>query len=313
MNTSTSSLPLTVSIYDWTADFQSHLFNRKPRLDADSIDLARQHLRVFARWYAAKFNQAFDPSGLTNYDLHLYRSHSLDVEKVKAATWNSRLWALTILCNWIGEPSLLDDIEAKSHVRGSTKHRALTADEYHRLIHTLEQNTRHAKALYEQRELSLCKYMDAAREHAGCLLLLHGLRVDEVANVELSDITLNERSGDVLVRSGKGDKERIVPLNLIARKALASWTTVRPATVPNNLFSVSVRTWQRSVEALGVQIGVPDVTPHWLRYTFAKRLEGDGIPLESIRDLLGHESIETTRRYLRSSLDELQSAVERVM
>jgi site-specific recombinase XerD len=129
----------------------------------------------------------------------------------------------------------------------------------------------------------------------------------------VDDITLNERSGDVLVRNGKGSKERSVPIHLFGRKALAAFLTVRPASATNNLFSVSVRTLQRNVEQLGAQIGVPDLTCHWLRYTFAKRLERNGTPIESIRDLLGHNSIETTRRYLRSSAEELQSAVEGVM
>jgi integrase/recombinase XerC len=87
----------------------------------------------------------------------------------------------------------------------------------------------------------------------------------------------------------------------------------RGAAEGGSLFCVSKRTLQRNVPTLGAQIGVPDLTPHWLRYTFAKRLEKNGTPLETIRDLLGHESIETTKRYLKSSAEELQSAVEGVM
>jgi len=155
--------------------------------------------------------------------------------------------------------------------------------------------------------------MNAVRDWASVMLMLHGLRVEECVSVEPGDITLNDRSGNVLVRNGKGSKERTVPLNLIARKAIASLTSTRPGFPSGSLISVSVRTLQRNVEALGQQIGVADLTPHWLRYTFAKRLERNGTPIETIRDLLGHESIETTRRYLRSSLDELQSAVEGVM
>lgn len=124
--------------------------------------------------------------------------------------------------------------------------------------------------------------------------------------VTADDIKIGDRSGSVLVRNGKGSKERTVPLNLIARKALAMRLDLK-------LAPVTKRTLQRNVAQLGTQIGVPDLTPHWLRYTFAKRLEKSGVAIEAIRGLLGHESIETTRRYLRSSLDELQSAVEGVM
>jgi integrase/recombinase XerC len=310
MNTNTTQHPLTVPATDlqhvtWHVELQTHLFNRKPRLDPASIKLAMQHIRVFAGWYTNKFNQAFIPSLLTNYDLHLYRAHSLEQEKVKAATWNSRLWALTHLTSYIGDPGLITDIEGKTGSRGSTKHRALTNDEYHRLIHAIEQNTKRAVTLFE--------YNNAVRAWASTLIMLHGLRVDEAASLCTEDITINERSGYVIVRDGKGHKERTVPINLIGRKALASHLHLRPASTTTVLFQICVRTLQREISSLGAQIGVPDLTCHWLRYTFAKRLEANGTPIETIRDLLGHESIETTRRYLRSSIQELQSAVEGVM
>lgn len=294
--------PLTVSVA-WQSSLSTHL--EKEYRNTHTRETAAQHIRVFVLWYQATFHQEFTPQLLTNYDLHLYRAWSLDREKVKASTWNSRLWALTILCNWIGDPSLLKDIEQKAQVRGSTKHRSLTDDEYHRLIHALEQNIKRTVTQFE--------YVNAVRDWASVMLMLHGLRVEEVTLVDVEDVTLNERSGDVLVRNGKGSKERTVPLNLIARNALRLWLDVRAGTDIKGLIGVSDRTLQRNVSALGAQIGVPDLTPHWARYTFAKRLERKEIPLETIRDLLGHSSIEQTKRYLRSSLEELQSAVEEVM
>lgn len=290
----TNLQPLTVPIA-WLVDFSAHV--EKKFNNTKTSGLALQHIRVFSQWYEDQFHQELQPSLLTNYDMHLYRERSLKQERVKAATWNSRLWALGILCEWAGDPSLLDGVEQQGQVRGSTKHRSLTDDEYHRLIHALEQNTKRTVTEFE--------YQNAVRDWATLMLMLHGLRVEECSLVSGDDITINERSGYVLVRNGKGSKERTVPLNLIARKAITEWLSI--------MQPVSVRTLQRNVSTLGNQIGVPDLTPHWLRYTFSKRLERSGATIETIRDLLGHESIETTRRYLRSSLDELQSAVEGVM
>ncbi len=299
--------PLTVSAA-WQDQFADHL--AKQFRNAKTSGLAVQHIHVFSKWYEAKFNQAMNPQLLTNYDFHLYREWSLKQEKVKAATWNSRLWAFGILAEWIGDPSLLDGVDQQEQIRGSTKHRSLTDDEYHRLVHTLEQNLKRAITAFE--------YRNAVRDWAALMLMLHGLRVEECSMVEVGDITINERSGFALVRNGKGSKERQVPLNLLARRAISTWLPIRAQRTPGesdggSLTKTTVRTLQRSVESLGRQIGVPDLTPHWLRYTFAKRLEQAGTELEAIRDLLGHESIETTRRYLRSSLDELTSAVEGVM
>jgi integrase/recombinase XerD len=312
MNKQTFTLhPTTfdIQLCTWQESFQHYLDSdyRKithRQLSDKSIKLAIQHVRVFGVWYEEKFNQAFIPGNLTNYDLQLYRKWSLGQEKVKAATWNSRHWALGILCMWIAIPDLMDGVDQKSQVRASTKHRSLTDDEYHRLVHALEQDPHRAVTVFENQS--------AIRNWAAVSLMLHaGLRVEEVSLVTAGDITINDRSGNVLVRNGKGSKERTVPLNLIARRAIASYLDLKPVSV--TLFDLSTRSLQRTVSDIGHHIGVPDVTPHWLRYTFAKRLEGTGQSIETIRDLLGHNSIETTRRYLRSSMADLQSAVDGAM
>lgn len=318
---------ITVSISSpWLDQFSQFLQSdyrkiTRRQLSEKSIRLAFQHVRVFGMWHTATFHEAFEPAMTTNYDLQLYRKWSLEQEKVKAATWNSRHWALGILCMWIQSThgkrgmrsaNLMDGVEQKQAGLVSTKHRSLTDDEYHRLVHVLEQNTRRVVTAFE--------YQVTVRNWAAVTLMLQaGLRVEEVSLVDVGDITLNERSGSVLIRSGKGDKERSVPLNLVARNALRAWLDLRPVSASAALFTgkesdrLTTRSLQRIVEELGMQIGVPDLTPHWLRYTFAKRLAANGITLEGIRDLLGHNSIETTRRYLRSSAEELQSAVEGVM
>lgn len=298
--------PITVPVVSaWQTQFASHVaLNYR---NSKTAALVHQHVRVFALWYAAEFGHSFDAHMLTHYDLARFRSYSLNEAKVKARTWNSRLWALGVLCDWLGMPELLEDVTEKSTNSTSDKHRALTDNEYNRLVHALELIALHKSP-------TPAKYVDAVLDWAAVYLMLHGLRVEECSQVELLDLDIDhERSGSVLVRYGKGDKERRVQLHKEARRALRLWRDVRPASASANLFGVSKRTLQRNVEQLGAQIGVPDLTCHWLRYTFAKRLEKNNTPIEAIRDLLGHKSIETTRRYLRSSAEDLQSAVEGVM
>ena len=311
MNTQTFTLhPSTfdIQLCTWQEAFSHYLQTdyRKithRQLSEKSIKLAMQHIRVFGLWHEDKFNQPFEPGNLTNYDLHLYRKCSLDQEKVKAATWNSRHWALGILCLWIGIPDLMDGVEQKSQVRASTQHRSLTDDEYHRLVHKLEQDTR-------QNELAF-HHINHVRNWAAVSLMLHaGLRVEEVSLLTAEDITINERSGNVLVRNGKGDKEREIDLNKIARYAISSYLMLGCDSA--SLFDLTTRSLQRIVSDIGQRIGVPDLTPHWLRYTFAKRLYDSGYSMEGIRNYLGHESIETTRIYLRPSKADGQSAVERI-
>src|SRR3989304_10638364 len=128
---------VTVSISrSWLDQFSRFLQSdyrktTRRQLSKKSLRLAVQPPRVFGMWHEAQFNQPFEPSLLTNYDLHLYRKWSLDNEKVKAATWNSRHWALSILCMWIESThgtlrvNLMESIEQKQSGITSTKHRSL--------------------------------------------------------------------------------------------------------------------------------------------------------------------------------------------
>lgn len=302
----------------WLDQFRSYLETdlrkvTRRQLSKGSIKNAIGHVRVFSLWHEAEFKGSFAPDQLTAYDLHAYRKWSLDDEKVIAATWNARHWALTIFCSWIqvtfGYTDLMDGVDKKKSGITSTKHRSLTEDERNRLIHTLEQDPRRAVTIFEHQ---VC-----IRNWATVSIMLHaGLRVEEVSLVDVDDITINGRSGSVRVRNGKGSKERTVPLNLTARRAIAAWLDLRPASTSQALFTgkqsprLTTRSLERIVEEIGHRISVPDLTPHWLRYTFAKTLEKNNVAIEAIRDLLGHANIETTRKYLRSSFEELQSAVE---
>jgi len=318
MNTQTFTLkPSTfdIQLCTWQEAFSHYLQTdyRKithRQLSEKSIKLAIQHIRVFGLWHEDKFNQPFEPGNLTNYDLHVYRKYSLDEKKVEAATWNSRYWALGILCLWLGHPELMDGIEIEEQMEGSEKHRSLTDLEHHRLVNIIELDTRRGK-INPLQALTVCEYQKAIRDWASISMMLHaGLRVDECAMVEAGDITINDRSGIVLVRNGKGGKRRKVTLNLPLRNALKVYFKLNLQT--NTLFGVSTRTLERIAKDIGKRIDIPDLTPHWLRYTFAKRMEKKHVPLETIRRLLGHKNIETTKVYLRSSMAELQSAVEDV-
>jgi len=303
----------TIVIIDWLTGFQSYLQNdykrwspTRHRPGVKTVKAAVQHVRGFALWWQAVYGYPFEIADLTEISLHTYRQHSLDEAKISADTWNARLWALRILCKYAGRPELTEDLESKDRGFKPGRYRSLTTHEYRYLTNQLELRIRRAVTAYE--------HQARQRERASVALMLYaGLRVEEVSLLDLDDITLNERSGSVRIRHGKGDKERILPLFPPVRKALASWLDVRPASTSQALFTgkrsprLSTRQHERIVKGVGAESRVPELTPHWLRYTFAKRLEQHGTVIEQIRDLLGHASIETTRRYLFAGFDELMA------
>ncbi len=131
-----------------------------------------------------------------------------------------------------------------------------------------------------------------------------GLRVFEVASLDVSSISAPPES--YLNFIGKGGKQRSLPLvhdKLVC--SLDEWMEFRkkfPGVealfISRNLSRISVRTIQRWIKCLGVNSGLGDcLTPHVLRRTFATRLLEQGADLFSVADLMGHESLTTTRRY----------------
>jgi integrase/recombinase XerC len=130
-----------------------------------------------------------------------------------------------------------------------------------------------------------------------------GLRVAELVSLRWEDVDLEERWLKVL---GKGDKERLVPFGRYAREALCRWRELCP---PGSVFvfpgagkdneSITVRTVHRLVVQAALNAGLDGVTPHSVRHSFATHMLEGGASLNVLQDLLGHESLLTTQKYLK--------------
>jgi len=155
-------------------------------------------------------------------------------------------------------------------------------------------------------------------------MLYAGLRIGEVCALNLGDIQLSERKGAATVRRGKGRKQRDAPLNKDVRLALTEWLAQRQAWLQElgvqsqALFvgqmggRLGARAVQHRLKAYGKQAQV-EVTPHILRHTCAKRLLEAGVSEFEVAAILGHKSLETTRRYGKPGKHDLQHAVEKLV
>lgn len=140
------------------------------------------------------------------------------------------------------------------------------------------------------------------------LMLRCGLRVEEVANLTLGAIDYGRNQ--IMVRCGKGAKDRIVFINVDAAEVLAGYLQSRPTTPEQRVFLVekgiykdkpiSVRGIQKRMEYYSRKSGVP-VSCHQLRHTMATQLLNAGVALATLQFLLGHSKIKTTMRYARLS------------
>jgi integrase/recombinase XerC len=129
-----------------------------------------------------------------------------------------------------------------------------------------------------------------------------GLRISEALGLTGADTPLPT----VLRITGKGGKERIVPVIDAARDAVAGYVAMCPYDLPEGgpLFrairggALSPRTIQHVMAQARMQLGLPaSATPHALRHSFATHLLNAGGDLRSIQELLGHASLSTTQAY----------------
>ena len=143
----------------------------------------------------------------------------------------------------------------------------------------------------------------AARDVAVVTLLYGcGLRISEALGLTRAAAPLPE----VLRITGKGNKERLVPVLPVVRKAVDTYLRLCPlAQKPNDpLFlgkrggPLNPRLIQKVIQQARMQLGLPSsATPHAMRHSFATHLLESGGDLRSIQELLGHASLSTTQAY----------------
>src|SRR5215217_5217842 len=176
-------------------------------------DAYRLDLSHFADWLARTVGEAFSPEAVTPTDVRDYRSHLITVEKRQPATVNRRLAALRRFFQWAKATGLVKELPTDDVKGVAASPRAphwLDKRDIDRLIRTVE---RHGNT----------------RDLAIVLTLRHtGIRVSELSSLMVGDVEASERKGSLTVRSGKGSKFRVLPLNVDARQAITAYLKVRP-------------------------------------------------------------------------------------
>ncbi|MDW5563229.1 MAG: tyrosine-type recombinase/integrase [Methanomassiliicoccus sp.] len=143
--------------------------------------------------------------------------------------------------------------------------------------------------------------VDDIEDLIACRIMLYaGLRVNEATNVLVKDIDPNQRS--VFVRQGKFSKDRYAPIDVSTIALIQCYIAEEKLKPDNKLFKCSKRTLQRHVtEVIAPRAGL-SMNTHMLRHTCATWQLDKGIPLEVVKNNLGHASIEVTQIYLHLNI-----------
>lgn len=132
------------------------------------------------------------------------------------------------------------------------------------------------------------------------LLYACGLRASELVGLNVSDIDLNREEVRI---TGKGDKQRIVPLGRFAKRAVVQYLQERKSNEPQFFLNyrgarLSTRSLQRIVRKYLMRLArAAGTNPHILRHSFATHLLDNGADLRAVQELLGHASLSTVQIY----------------
>ncbi|MBG6083491.1 tyrosine recombinase XerC [Zhihengliuella flava] len=154
------------------------------------------------------------------------------------------------------------------------------------------------------------------------VLYATGLRVSELVGLDVADVN---RERQCLLVTGKGNKERIVPLGRPALKALDSWLTCGRSVIVETALERGRRPDHRAIflgtrggridqrqvrsivaEALRALGDTSASGPHALRHTAATHLLDGGADLRAVQEFLGHASLQTTQLYTHVSIERLR-------
>jgi integrase/recombinase XerD len=283
----------------------------------NTLDAYRRDLTDFSDFLG---HSGQDFAGAETQGLRDYLA-DLDARGFKSSSVARRLSAMRHLFRFLLNERIRSDDPAailSGPKRGRGLPKVLSISDVDRLL-------AHAKALTEAPEASAPERLRAMRLY--CLLeVLYatGLRVSELVSLPRSAA---RRDARMIVVRGKGNKERLVPLNEPSRQAMAAYLAAVEASKPEKKKNAASSKWlfpsfgesghltrqhfARDLKELAAAAGLAPrlVSPHVLRHAFASHLLHNGADLRIVQTLLGHTDISTTQIYTHVVEERLKSLV----
>lgn len=266
----------------------------------DTIKTYKTQLNKFFKWME-ETGGTTDPKEIGSADVSEYRNYLQELNK-KPATVNTARAVLEAFCAWMVseghmERNPVSKVRKVEQVQEAPKW--LNKSERSRLLRVLEKEK-------DIRNIAIIH-----------TLLLAGIRASELVVLKHDDILIKDRKGTIVIRKGKGNKWRTIPIERDLREWLGRYMTevhptgkwLFPSQRGERLTYIGL---YQLVQAIGEKAGIESLTPHMLRHTYCHDLIARGVDIGKVAVLAGHSKLETTLLYTKPGIEELQKAVDKL-
>ncbi|MBX9772385.1 MAG: tyrosine-type recombinase/integrase [Candidatus Obscuribacterales bacterium] len=257
------------------------------------------HFLVFIATSNTDFGELFTNPNDRDFAAREYKTHMKRSLKFKPSTVNTTLAALDHFYTFLG----LGHVTIKRDELPQIAPQGLTEKEQKQFLRVIQS----------------CKVKEKA---IGLLLFYTGIRIGECAALDLEDVSISPRKGQITIRSGKNDNFRTVPLNVVAREGIEDWIELRRIKYKSSkdkaLFlnpqgnRISTAGIDLIVRKIG-RLAKIELSAHTLRHTCITNLVRQGNDLVLVADIGGHKSLETTRRYSLPTEADREVAMDRLV
>lgn len=292
----------------YVQDYLLHLSVERS-LGRRTIEEYEFDLKVFFEWLEPLFTEGMDFTELDARTIREFLTMLRQERNYTAAGLNRKIACLKGYFAYLEVEKLLP-VSPMTRIRSAKESKllpkVLTQPEVSRLLDTVEE-------CLQETKFPELRIRDRAIFE---LFYATGIRLSELVGLDRDDLDFDSLSMRVI---GKGNKERVVFFNQTAGEAVIEYLKSTPRKAPGGplfLNRYGARISQRGVEKLFANVlrksGLEKhATPHTLRHSFATHLLEEGSDLVTIKELLGHESLQTTQIYTNISKQRMKTVYQR--